>query len=108
MFHPHNMNVTADPTAENEKELNSLLSAVREGDIGMVRSLLRCNADINIQDADGLNALNWAIKDDHIEIALELTTRGIDIDVKDSRGLNPLFLVVEKLYEMKARAIAEL
>ena len=63
-----------------------LVSAVRDGDVEAVRSLLRQGADANAAEGDGLSTLHWAARSGEPEIAKILLDAGATVDVRTRNG----------------------
>ena len=63
-----------------------LVSAVRDGDVEAVRSLLRQGADANAAEGDGLSTLHWAARRGEPEIAKILLDAGATVDVRTRNG----------------------
>ncbi|KAJ7986286.1 hypothetical protein DPEC_G00338360 [Dallia pectoralis] len=73
----------------------SLMLSVSHGRTAMVRLLLSCQADVNIQDVDGSSALMCACEHGHIEIARTLLESGVcDAGLTDRKGQSALSLAI--------------
>ena len=70
----------------------SLLDAVKRGDVGAVRTLLRAKSDANIADPDGTSALHWAVRRDDVAAAEALLAAGANARAANRYGVTPLAL----------------
>jgi len=78
---------------EKDGDGNTALNrATIEGDVALVKRLIRCNADVNIREGRwGLTPLHNAALDDQLEIAkLLLETPGVDVNAPGNDGATPL------------------
>ncbi|KAH1176552.1 KN motif and ankyrin repeat domain-containing protein 2 isoform X2 [Mauremys mutica] len=74
----------------------ALMLAVSHGRQDMVRALLACAADVNLQDADGSTALMCACEHGHAEIArLLLATPTCHVGLADHDGSTALSIALE-------------
>ncbi|XP_063051639.1 KN motif and ankyrin repeat domain-containing protein 1a isoform X2 [Engraulis encrasicolus] len=74
----------------------ALMLAVSHGRMDMVRALLACGADVNIQDDEGSTALMCASEHGHVEIVkLLLAQPGCDATLSDSDESNALSIALE-------------
>uniref|UniRef100_A0A3B4AWA7 Uncharacterized protein n=1 Tax=Periophthalmus magnuspinnatus TaxID=409849 RepID=A0A3B4AWA7_9GOBI len=79
LFSHGNVNAKASQAGQT-----ALMLAVSHGRLEMVRSLLECGADVNIQDDEGSTALMCASEHGRTEIVkLLLDTPGCDISLLD-------------------------
>jgi len=78
--------VDLDLTLRSNNDAPLLVSAVRDGDVEAVRSLLRQGADANAAEGDGFSTLHWAAKSGAPEIAKVLLDAGATVDVKTRNG----------------------
>ncbi|XP_061115577.1 KN motif and ankyrin repeat domain-containing protein 1a [Conger conger] len=73
-----------------------LMLAVSHGRMDMVKALLACGADVNIQDDEGSTALMCASEHGHVEIVkLLLAQSGCDATLNDSDESNALSIALE-------------
>ncbi|KAJ8391710.1 hypothetical protein AAFF_G00086600 [Aldrovandia affinis] len=73
-----------------------LMLAVSHGRMDMVKALLACRADVNIQDDEGSTALMCASEHGHVEIVkLLLGQPGCDATLSDSDESNALSIALE-------------
>ncbi|XP_051543770.1 KN motif and ankyrin repeat domain-containing protein 1-like isoform X2 [Myxocyprinus asiaticus] len=73
-----------------------LMLAVSHGRMDMVRALLACGADVNIQDDEGSTALMCASEHGHVEIVkLLLAQPGCDATLSDNDESNALSIALE-------------
>ncbi|XP_030910023.1 KN motif and ankyrin repeat domain-containing protein 1 isoform X2 [Melopsittacus undulatus] len=74
----------------------ALMLAVSHGRIDMVRALLVCGADVNIQDDEGSTALMCASEHGHVEIVkLLLAQPGCNGSLEDNDGSTALSIALE-------------
>ncbi|XP_048450884.1 KN motif and ankyrin repeat domain-containing protein 1a isoform X2 [Rhincodon typus] len=74
----------------------ALMLAVSHGRMDMVKALLLCGADVNIQDDEGSTALMCASEHGHVELLkLLLTQPGCDSTLADSDGSTALSIALE-------------
>ncbi|XP_043574251.1 KN motif and ankyrin repeat domain-containing protein 1a isoform X5 [Chiloscyllium plagiosum] len=74
----------------------ALMLAVSHGRMDMVKALLLCGADVNIQDDEGSTALMCASEHGHVEIVkLLLAQPGCDSTLADSDGSTALSIALE-------------
>ncbi|XP_074059544.1 dedicator of cytokinesis protein 6 isoform X8 [Macrotis lagotis] len=74
----------------------ALMLAVSHGRIDMVKALLACAADVNLQDDDGSTALMCACEHGHVEIArLLLAVPTCNIALTDHDGSTALSIALE-------------
>ena len=72
-----------------------LISAVREGDIEALQSLLNEKVDVNEARADGSTALSWAVYRDDIKKVELLLRAGADANLATDYSITPLILACE-------------
>ena len=70
----------------------TLLDAVKRGDVGAVRTMLRAKTDANIADPDGTSALHWAVRRDDAAAAEALLAAGANVRAANRYGVTPLAL----------------
>lgn len=81
-----------DPNATDDRGATALMVAAGNGKLGLVKSLLSNQADVNVQDFQGLwplggrTALMFAASDGHVEIVKLLIAKGANVDAQDSDG----------------------
>ncbi|XP_028908741.1 KN motif and ankyrin repeat domain-containing protein 2 isoform X3 [Ornithorhynchus anatinus] len=74
----------------------ALMLAVSHGRIDMVKALLDCAADVNLQDDDGSTALMCACEHGHVEIIrLLLAVPNCDVTLTDHDGSSALSIALE-------------
>ena len=71
----------------------SLLKAVKDGNIALVKKLLDEGADPNLQTIHGYTALMWASMYEGADIAKLLLNSGADPNIQNSDGYTALILV---------------
>ncbi|MCO5613128.1 hypothetical protein L7F22_067403 [Adiantum nelumboides] len=69
-----------------------LCRAIDNGNLEVLRDLLKYGADINATNADGSTALHAAIATGNLDITTFLIDHGADLDKSDARGLRPVDL----------------
>uniref|UniRef100_H3BCE9 KN motif and ankyrin repeat domains 3 n=1 Tax=Latimeria chalumnae TaxID=7897 RepID=H3BCE9_LATCH len=91
LFSLGNVNAKASQAGQT-----ALMLAVSHGRIEMVRALLDCGADVNIQDDEGSTALMCASEHGRVEIVkLLLAQPGCDISILDNDGSSALSIALE-------------
>lgn len=91
LFSQGNVNAKASQAGQT-----ALMLAVSHGRQEMVRALLGCGADVNIQDDEGSTALMCASEHGRTEIVkLLLEQPGCDISIVDNDGSNALSIALE-------------
>ncbi len=65
---------------------DSLLDAVRQGDLDTIRSLVQSGADVNAAEGDGMTALHWAAEGNHAQGAQILIYAGARLDARTRIG----------------------
>uniref|UniRef100_A0A3Q2QR65 KN motif and ankyrin repeat domain-containing protein 4-like n=1 Tax=Fundulus heteroclitus TaxID=8078 RepID=A0A3Q2QR65_FUNHE len=81
-----NVNIRSNQTGQTALHL-----AVRHGRVVMVRLLLSCGADANVQDSQGMTALMFASERGHTHVARLLLERSqCDLRLTDKRGQTAL------------------
>ncbi|XP_030606998.1 KN motif and ankyrin repeat domain-containing protein 2-like isoform X2 [Archocentrus centrarchus] len=86
-----NINIRSSKTGQTALHL-----AVRHGRVVMVRLLLSCGADANIQDIEGTTALMFASDRGHTHIARLLLERSqCDLALTDKRGQTALSIAMQ-------------
>uniref|UniRef100_F7CTU3 KN motif and ankyrin repeat domain-containing protein 2 n=1 Tax=Xenopus tropicalis TaxID=8364 RepID=F7CTU3_XENTR len=74
----------------------ALMLAVSHGRLDVVRALLACGADVNIQDHDGSTALMCACEHGHADIvSLLLAVPACDVSLTDNDGSTALSIALE-------------
>ncbi|XP_026940840.1 KN motif and ankyrin repeat domain-containing protein 2 isoform X1 [Sagmatias obliquidens] len=74
----------------------TLMLAVSHGRVDVVKALLACEADVNVQDDDGSTALMCACEHGHKEItALLLAVPSCDISITDRDGSTALMVALD-------------
>ncbi|XP_076600394.1 KN motif and ankyrin repeat domain-containing protein 4-like [Chaetodon auriga] len=80
----------------NQTGQTALHLAVRHGRVVMVRLLLSCGADANVQDSQGTTALMFASERGHTHIARLLLERSqCDLTLTDKRGRTALSIAMQ-------------
>ncbi|XP_029987244.1 KN motif and ankyrin repeat domain-containing protein 3 [Sphaeramia orbicularis] len=91
LFSHGNVNAKASQAGQT-----ALMLAVSHGRQEMVRALLECGADVNVQDDEGSTALMCASEHGRAEIVkLLLEQPGCDISIMDNDGSNALSIALE-------------
>ncbi|XP_072255669.1 KN motif and ankyrin repeat domain-containing protein 2 isoform X2 [Pyxicephalus adspersus] len=74
----------------------ALMLAVSHGRLDVVRALLQCGADVNVQDHDGSTALMCACEHGHVDIvSLLLAEPTCDVSLTDNDGSSALSIALE-------------
>ncbi|XP_075715130.1 KN motif and ankyrin repeat domain-containing protein 2 [Rhinoderma darwinii] len=74
----------------------ALMLAVSHGRLDVVRALLQCGADVNVQDHDGSTALMCACEHGHVDIvSLLLAVPTCDMGLTDNDGSTALSIALE-------------
>ncbi|XP_044134770.1 KN motif and ankyrin repeat domain-containing protein 2 [Bufo gargarizans] len=74
----------------------ALMLAVSHGRLDVVRALLQCGADVNVQDHDGSTALMCACEHGHVDIvSLLLAVPTCDVALTDNDGSTALSISLE-------------
>ncbi|XP_044939783.1 KN motif and ankyrin repeat domain-containing protein 2 [Mustela putorius furo] len=91
LFRLGNVNAKASQAGQT-----ALMLAVSHGRVDVVRALLACEADVNVQDDDGSTALMCACEHGHKEITgLLLATPNCDIALTDRDGSTALMVALD-------------
>lgn len=91
LFRLGNVNAKASQAGQT-----ALMLAVSHGRVDVVRALLACEADVNIQDEDGSTALMCACEHGHKEITgLLLAVPSCDISLTDRDGSTALMVALD-------------
>ncbi|XP_059847915.1 KN motif and ankyrin repeat domain-containing protein 2 isoform X3 [Hypanus sabinus] len=91
LFRLGNVNAKASQAGQT-----ALMLAVSHGRTEMVRALLACGSDVNVQDDDGSTALMCACEHGHAEIVqFLLATPGCNVTLADNDGSTALSIAVE-------------
>ncbi|KAM6920709.1 KN motif and ankyrin repeat domain-containing protein 4-like [Lycodopsis pacificus] len=86
-----NINIRSSQTGQTALHL-----AVRHGRVVMVRLLLSCGADANLQDSQGTTALMFASERGHTHVARLLLERSLcDLTLTDKRGQTALSIAMQ-------------
>src|SRR5215467_2957184 len=70
----------------------SLIDAVKQKNLPMVRALLQKHADVNAQEGDGATALHWAVYRDDSELVDLLIKAGARVNTANDLSITPLYL----------------
>ena len=65
-----------------------MIEASKQGNIEIVKALLKEGADVNIVDDTGRSSLIYAAENGHIEIVTFLLNNGADLNKKSLKGKN--------------------
>jgi ankyrin repeat protein len=74
------------------EDVPPLVDAVKRGDHGAVRTLLRQKGSANAAQADGTTALHWAVQSDDVELVAMLVKAGANVKAANRYGIQPLTL----------------
>jgi ankyrin repeat protein len=75
-------------------ELESVVNAVKAGNIAMVKKQLQLHGDANAAEPDGTTALHWAVQTDRVDLVEALISAGAKVKVTNRWGVTPLALAV--------------
>ena len=75
-----------------EEERKKLFSAAEEGDVNMIKALIKKGVDVNATDEDGWSPLHMAAAKDHSEVIKVLLSHGADVNAKNKWGRTPLHM----------------
>lgn len=70
----------------------SLVNAIKDGDVAAARALLDGGADSNSAEPDGTTALHWAVRHANLTLADVLLRRGARAAAANRYGVTPLYL----------------
>ena len=70
----------------------SLVEAVKQGDLAQVRALVERGADVDAPEIDGTTALHWAVHRDDGDMAALLIRAGADVTAANRYGVAPIAL----------------
>ncbi|XP_053439237.1 KN motif and ankyrin repeat domain-containing protein 2 isoform X2 [Nycticebus coucang] len=91
LFRLGNVNAKASQAGQT-----ALMLAVSHGQVDVVKALLACEADVNVQDDDGSTALMCACEHGHKEIAgLLLAVPNCDVSLTDRDGSTALMVALD-------------
>jgi ankyrin repeat protein len=74
---------------------NTVVDAVKSGDVQAVRALLQKRADVNASEADGMTALHWAARNNDLVSARLLLQAGANPKTATRYGLTPVSLAAQ-------------
>jgi len=72
----------------------SVVDAVKDGNVAAVKTNLRAHGDPNSADPDGTTALHWAVQRDRLDMVEALISAGAKVKVTNRWGVTPLALAV--------------
>jgi len=72
----------------------SVVNAVKAGNIAVVKKQLQLHGDPNAADPDGTTALHWAVQTDRVDLVDALISAGAKVKVTNRWGVTPLALAV--------------
>ena len=75
-------------------EPESVVDAVKAGNIAVVKKELQLRGDPNAADPDGTTALHWAVQTDRADLVEALLSAGAKVKVTNRWGVTPLALAV--------------
>ena len=87
--------------------------ACKNGQVTLIKSLLKANVDVNVLSSEGLSPLHWAVIKGNLEVTKLLIREGANIEIKDSKNASsPLLFacqngrrkIVNFLLEMRANS----
>jgi ankyrin repeat protein len=75
-------------------ELDSVVNAVKAGNVSVVAKQLQMHGDPDSADPDGTTALHWAVQTDRVDLVEALISAGAKVKVTNRWGVTPLALAV--------------
>jgi ankyrin repeat protein len=75
-------------------EPESVVDAVKAGNLALVQKRLQLRGDPNAADPDGTTALHWAVQADRLDMVEALVASGAKVKVTNRWGVTPLALAV--------------
>ena len=72
----------------------SIVDAVKAGNIATLKQKLQMHGDPNAADPDGTTALHWAVQQDRVDLVETLISAGAKVKVTNRWGTTPLALAV--------------
>ncbi|MRD72980.1 ankyrin repeat domain-containing protein [Rhodocyclus tenuis] len=82
--------LTDSVDSETPAETQALLDAIRAGDTGQLKALLKAGAPVNLADTRGERALALASRAGRLEMVRQLLDQGANPDLRGSDGMAPL------------------
>jgi len=82
------------PCLGSPPDLESVVGAVKAGNIAAVKQKLQSHGDPNAADPDGTTALHWAVQTDRLDLVEALISAGAKVKVTNRWGVTPLALAV--------------
>jgi ankyrin repeat protein len=82
------------PCLSAPAESESVVSAVKAGNIEVVNKNLQLHSDPNAAEPDGTTALHWAVQTDRLDLVEALISAGAKVKVTNRWGMTPLALAV--------------
>ena len=81
----------------SKKEGEDLLHlAGKNGQVTLIKNLLKAKVDINVLNSEGLSSLHWAVIKGNLEVTQLLIREGANIEIKDSKwGSTPLLFACQ-------------
>ncbi len=92
---PRRMTAEERPKDMNRGGMSALMFAAREGNMDVVRALLKAGASVDFTDPDGSTALIVALMNGHWDTAKLLIDSGADVNLWDWWGQTPLYMAVD-------------
>ena len=85
----------ADLAARDERGYAALHYAVESTSVKMVRQLVECGANVNIQTSDGNTPMHLVVNSNNVEMCKELSrSRALDTSIVNNHNVDPLTLAV--------------
>ncbi|XP_055838337.1 ankyrin-3-like [Episyrphus balteatus] len=91
----------------HKKEYTPLHCATENGDLEIVKVLLKKGANVNFKTADGLTSLHLACKTGNVEIIDLLLSSNADINAREHNKLTPLYIAVENSRREAAKLLMD-
>lgn len=86
----------------------ALQAASQNGHLEVIRTLLRCKADVEIEDKDGDRAVHHAAFGDELGVMEHLARAGADLNARNKRRQTALHIAVNKGHVGVVKALLEL
>eukprot|EP01155_Anaeramoeba_flamelloides_P024255 Anaeramoba_flamelloidesa809508_40.p1 GENE.a809508_40~~a809508_40.p1 ORF type:complete len:579 (-),score=150.49 a809508_40:32-1768(-) len=85
------------------KGYTPLHEACHAGNLGVILTLLKMGAKIDVVTQEGMGVCHWSIHSNEIEVLSLLIENGADLDKKDFKGKTPLAYAIEQEHNKLAK-----
>ena len=75
--------------------------ACKNGQLSLIKSLLKAKLNINAMNSEGLSPLHLAVIEGNIEVTNLLISEGVNIELKDSKYRSSLLLYACQMAEKR-------